>query len=267
MSSNLSSQMLTVGCRGKKTVVVTLWGDLATNIGNELLEIADKSPVVAIKSVKVWDFGGVSLSAMHRSLVMINPDVPEARKLRSSEAGIPLSPRYDSEGKDAAMVALRSGSIPSSNSGIRSFLFLYFEQPAFFSIRGYISFIRPDQEMWYCACKTCNKKLTESMGDGYSMIVRVSDASSEAYISIFNEEAEKIIGCSADELNDLRSQEGEENPYLMKLKKATWIPHLLRVSVSQNENNNEKRQKITAVAVVPVDLAANLNFSLKIYRR
>ncbi|RHN63732.1 putative replication protein A, OB [Medicago truncatula] len=196
MSSNLSSQMLTVGCRGKKTVVVTLWGDLATNIGNELLEIADKSPVVAIKSVKVWDFGGVSLSAMHRSLVMINPDVPEARKLRSSEAGIPLSPRYDSEGKDAAMVAL-----------------------------------------------------------------------SEAYISIFNEEAEKIIGCSADELNDLRSQEGEENPYLMKLKKATWIPHLLRVSVSQNENNNEKRQKITAVAVVPVDLAANLNFSLKIYRR
>ena len=57
-------------------------------------------------------------------------------------------------------------------------------------------------------------------------------------------------------------QEGEENPYLMKLKKATWIPHLL-VSVSQNEYNNEKRQKITAVAVVSVDLAAESKFLLE----
>jgi len=39
---------------------VTLWGDLASNIGKELLDIADKSPVVAIKSLKVWDFGGIA---------------------------------------------------------------------------------------------------------------------------------------------------------------------------------------------------------------
>jgi len=58
-------------------------------------------------------------------------------------------------------------------------------------------------------------------------------------------------------------QEGEDNPYLMKLKKVTWIPHLLRVRVTQNEYNNEKRQKITAVAVVPVDLAAGSKFLLE----
>jgi len=49
----------------------------------------------------------------------------------------------------------------------------------------------------------------------------------------------------------------------MKLKKVTWIPHLLRVRVTQNEYNNEKRQKITAVAVVPVDLAAGSKFLLE----
>lgn len=38
------------------------------------------------------------------------------------------------------------------------------------------------------------------------MVARVSDASGEAYISAFNEEAEKIIGCSADELDSLKSQ-------------------------------------------------------------
>lgn len=38
------------------------------------------------------------------------------------------------------------------------------------------------------------------------MVVRVSDASGEAYVSVFNDEAEKIVGCSADELDKLKSQ-------------------------------------------------------------
>ena len=42
----------------KKTVVVSLWNDLATNVGQELLDMADQSPVVAIKSLKVGEFQG-----------------------------------------------------------------------------------------------------------------------------------------------------------------------------------------------------------------
>jgi len=109
---NILKLKITAWHCSKKTVVVTSLGDLATNIGEELLDISDKSPVVAIKFVKVWDFWGIAmwklrwllsstdankahishcwmsfvsgvyLSAMNRSLVMINPDVPEARKLR-----------------------------------------------------------------------------------------------------------------------------------------------------------------------------------------
>ncbi|MCH86485.1 replication protein A 70 kDa dna-binding subunit-like, partial [Trifolium medium] len=68
----------------------------------ELLDIVDKSLVVAIKSLKVGDFQGVSLSAISKSLVLIDPKVPEAQMLRSW---------YDSEGKDTAMAALSSSSI------------------------------------------------------------------------------------------------------------------------------------------------------------
>lgn len=39
---------------------MTLWNDLATTVGQELLDISDKSPVVAIKSLKVGDFQGTS---------------------------------------------------------------------------------------------------------------------------------------------------------------------------------------------------------------
>ena len=56
---------------------------------------------------------------------------------------------------------------------------------------------------------------------------------------------------------------GEENSYQLKLKEATWTPHLFRISVSQNEYNNEKRQRITVRATAPVDFAAESKFLLE----
>lgn len=42
----------------KKTVVISLWNELANNVGQELFDIADKFPIVVIKSLKVSDFQG-----------------------------------------------------------------------------------------------------------------------------------------------------------------------------------------------------------------
>ncbi|KAK4382729.1 Replication protein A DNA-binding subunit B [Sesamum angolense] len=159
---------ITIADETKKTVVVSLWNDLATSIGQELLDMADKSPVVAIKSLKVGDFQGVSLSALSKSIVVVNPDTPEAKKLKSW---------YDSEGKDTALAAIGSGLSPSTQSGTRSMYSdrvslahitsnpsLGEDKPVFFCIKAYISYIKPDQAMWYRACKTCNKKVTEAVG-------------------------------------------------------------------------------------------------------
>ncbi|KAL6329897.1 hypothetical protein AAG906_039812 [Vitis piasezkii] len=44
------------------------------------------------------------------------------------------------------------------------------------------------------------------------MVVKVSDVSGEGRLSLFNEQAERIFGCSADELDKLKSQ-GENNLY------------------------------------------------------
>ncbi|XP_059643708.1 replication protein A 70 kDa DNA-binding subunit B-like [Cornus florida] len=274
---------ITIADETKKTVVVSLWNDLATNIGQELLDIADKSPVVAIKSLKVGDFQGVSLSALSKSIVVVNPEIPESKKLRSW---------YDSEGKETSMASVGSGMSPMATSGMRNMYSdrvslshitsnpsLGDDKPAFFSIRAYISLIKPDQTMWYRACKTCNKKVTEAIGSGYwcegcqkndaecslryIMVAKVSDANGEAWLSLFNDQAEKIIGCSADELDKLKSQEEERNSFQLKLKEATWVPHLFRVSVTQQEYMSEKRQRVTARAVAPVDFAAESRFLLE----
>ncbi|CAI9786728.1 unnamed protein product [Fraxinus pennsylvanica] len=273
---------ITIADETKKTVVVSLWNDLATSVGQELLDMADKCPVVAIKSLKVGDFQGLSLSTLSKSVVVINPDLPEAKKLRSW---------YDSEGKESSLASVGSGLNPSTKSGSQSMYsnrvllshitgdpLLGEDKPAYFNVKAYISYIKPDQTMWYRACKTCNKKVTDAIGSGYwcegcqkndeecilryIMTVKVSDASGEAYFSVFNEQAEKIIGCSADELNELKSQDGESS-YQLKLKEATWIPHLFRVSVTLQEYNNEKRQRITIRAVAPVDYATESSFLLE----
>ncbi|KAF2543950.1 hypothetical protein F2Q68_00031672 [Brassica cretica] len=58
-------------------------------------------------------------------------------------------------------------------------------------------------------------------------------------------------------------QEGEANEFQTKLKEATWSSHLFRVSVSQQEYNIEKRQRITVRRVSPIDFAAKTRLLLQ----
>ncbi|KAL6567502.1 Replication protein A 70 kDa DNA-binding subunit B [Orobanche gracilis] len=107
-------------------------------------------------------------------------------------------------------------------------------------------------------CEGCQKN-EQDFSLRYIMAVKVSDASGEAYLSVFNEQAEKGIGCSADDLNELKSQDGESH-YLIKLKEATWVPHLFLVSVTPHEYNNEKRQKITIRVLLLLIMQLNPSF-------
>jgi replication factor A1 len=56
-------------------------------------------------------------------------------------------------------------------------------------------------------------------------------------------------------------QEGDN--YLIKLKSATWVPHLFRVSVAPHEYNNDRKQRITVKSESPVDYAAESRYLLE----
>ncbi|PWZ38739.1 Replication protein A DNA-binding subunit B [Zea mays] len=223
----------------------------------------------------------VSLSTIGRSTLEINPDLPKAKNLMSW---------YVSEGKDTSLAPISAEAGATRAGGFKSMysdrVFLSHitsdpamgqEKPVFFSLYAIISHIKPDQNMWYRACTTCNKVI-EVFGSGYwcegcqkndyecslryIMVIKVSDPTSEAWVSVFNEHAEKIIGCSADELDRIRKEEGDDN-YVLKLKEATWVPHLFRISVTQDEYMNEMRQRITVRGEAPVDFAAESKYLLE----
>ncbi|KAI3733205.1 hypothetical protein L1987_64425 [Smallanthus sonchifolius] len=273
---------ITIADDTKKTVTVSLWGGLATDLGQKLLDMANDSPIVAIKSLRVSDFQGVSLSTVAKSIIEINPDSPDSQKLKSW---------YCSEGKETTMESLGSTLSPSMKSGGRSMYTdrvtldhitsnpsLGEEKPVFYSTRACMSMIKSDQTMYYRACKTCNKKVTEEIGSGYwcqgcqktetdcslryILSAKFSDASGGAWFSVFSDDAEKIIGCPADELDKMKSQD-DSSDFQTQLKKATWVPHLLRLMVAPREYNNEKRQRITVKSVCPVDFAAESKLLLE----
>lgn len=40
--------------------MISLWNDLATTVGQELLDIADQSPIIAVKYLRAGDFQGTA---------------------------------------------------------------------------------------------------------------------------------------------------------------------------------------------------------------
>ncbi|KAJ0604509.1 putative replication factor A protein [Helianthus annuus] len=281
-NESIPKRDITIADDTKKTVVVSLWNVLATDLGQKLLDMADESPVVAIKSLRVSDFQGVSLSTVNKSIIEVNPNSPDSEKLKSW---------FQSEGKETNMESIGLNLSPSMKNGGRSMYAdrvtlnqitsnssLGEEKPVWYSIRACMSMIRSDQAMYYQACKTCYKKVTEDVGSGYwcqacqknesdcslryILSAKFSDASGGAWLSVFSDEAEKLIGCSATELHNLKSQD-DGSEYETQLKKATWVPYLFRVMVAQKEYNNEKKQRITVKSIAHVDFAAESKFLLE----
>ncbi|KAI3665528.1 hypothetical protein L6452_44155 [Arctium lappa] len=113
-------------------------------------------------------------------------------------------------------------------------------------------------------CTTCSGSNEDEWerGLGYIIFVKFSDVSGEAWFSIFNEEAETLLGCLADELAEMKAHEKGTN-FRLQLDQAKWISFLIRVVVAPTEYDNVKRQKINVVAIAPVDFAGDARLLLE----
>ena len=62
---------------------VTLWGEHCRVEGQELSTLRSENahPVLAIKGGRVAEFNGKTVGTTSKSIVLINPDIPEKHKL------------------------------------------------------------------------------------------------------------------------------------------------------------------------------------------
>jgi replication factor A1 len=197
------------------SVKMTIWGKTASTFD------ANPESIVAFKGVKVSDFGGRSLSLLSSGSMAIDPDIPEAHKLKGW---------YDSQGRTDTFNSHSNMSGAGSAGGrqdplktisqVRDENLGMNEAPDYFSVKATIVYIK-NESFSYPACLStdCNKKVTD-MGDGtwrcekcdinhpkpqhrYIMSLSVNDHTGQLYLSTFDDIGHMIMGMSADDLMEL----------------------------------------------------------------
>ncbi|XP_034995364.1 replication protein A 70 kDa DNA-binding subunit [Zootoca vivipara] len=245
-----------------KGVNVTLWGNDAENFDGA------KHPVVAIKGVKVSDFGGRTLSVVSSSSILINPDIPESFKLRGW---------FDSEGQllePTSISGTRSGPMGGGDTNWKSLHEAKSEnlgqgdKADYFSCLATVVYLRKENCMYQaCPSPDCNKKLVdlqnglyrcekcdrECSSFKYRMIlqVNIADFQDNLWLTCFQESAETILGQNTAFLGELK--EKNESAFDDVLQKASFTTHVFRVRVKQETFNDESRLKATALDVKPVN--------------
>jgi replication factor A1 len=202
------------------SVRVTIWGKTATAFE------AKPESVLAFKGVKVSDFGGRSLSLMSSGTMAVDPDIPEAHRLKGW---------YDASGRNdsfATHSGMASGAGMATGRQDSTKLIadvkneqLGMEDAAYFTLKATIVYIK-QENFCYPACRNegCKKKVTD-MGDGtwrcekcdvshpspeylYIMSVNVNDHTGQLWLSCFDQVGRVVMGGrSANELMAMREED------------------------------------------------------------
>lgn len=201
------------------SVRLTIWGKTATTF--------DASPeaVVAFKGTKVGDFGGRSLSLLSSGSMAIDPDIPEAHKLKGW---------YDSQGRMESFAShsnmAGAGAAGGRQDPIKTVAQVkeenlgMSENNDYFSTKATIVYIKQDTFSYpACLSEGCNKKVSD-MGDGtwrcekceinhprpehrYIMSLNVNDHTGQLWLSCFDDVGRLVMGMSADQLMELKEND------------------------------------------------------------
>ncbi|KAM4726414.1 replication protein A 70 kDa DNA-binding subunit-like [Anableps anableps] len=244
-----------------KVVTVTLWGEEAEKFDDS------GQPVVAIKGARLSDFGGISLSALFSSTIMVNPDMAEAFRLRAW---------YDREGYAVDSQSLTETKSVSTGSkmnwrtlsDVKNENMGHGEKAEYFSCVATVVFMRKENCLYQaCPSSDCNKKVIDQQNGFYRcekcnrdfpnfkyrllLSANLADFGDNQWVTCFQETAEVLLGRKAEELGQLR--ETDEAEFDEVFQKANFTTHIFKNRVKLETYNDESRVKVTVMEVLPVD--------------
>ncbi|KAI9167700.1 Replication factor A protein [Paramyrothecium foliicola] len=198
------------------SVRLTVWGKTANGFD------AEPESVIAFKGTKVSDFDGKSLSLLSSGTMSVDPDIPDAHRLKGW---------YDSAGRASHFENLQNktsmGNATSRKDQSKTIAQvrdegLGLDDQAYYSVKATIVYVK-QENFCYPGCSTCKKKVTD-MGDGtwrcekcdhsldrpeyrYMLSLRIVDHSGSQWVTCFDETAAHIIGMSANQLMELKEED------------------------------------------------------------
>ncbi|XP_050301275.1 replication protein A 70 kDa DNA-binding subunit [Anthonomus grandis grandis] len=245
-------------------VSLTLWGTQAENFDGS------GNPVIALKSARVGEFGGgKQISTISSTVMKINPEIKECYQLKGW---------YESVGANVNVndISLRTGGPGNFQTPWMCFKEVVDQQVGmhdntrgeFYQVKGTILLLRTENCLYKaCPSESCNKKVVDQ-NDGtfhcekcqksyegfkYRLLcsMNVGDWSGNQWVSMFSDEAAKVIGTTADEAGELFDNDKHRFTELME---STHFKEFIFKCRAKMENyNDESRLKTVAVRVDPIN--------------
>uniref|UniRef100_UPI00358E7679 replication protein A 70 kDa DNA-binding subunit-like n=1 Tax=Myxine glutinosa TaxID=7769 RepID=UPI00358E7679 len=243
------------------SVKLTIWGEDA--------EAFDGSgcPVLAVKGARVSDFNGCSLSLLRSSLMVTNPQLPEAFRLRGW---------FDREGHamDVLSLSNQRGGVMTGPDSWKTLAQAklenlgHGEKADYYSVKATVLFIKKDNCLYQaCTQGDCRKKVLD-LGNGmyrcekcdrentsfvHRMIlqVNIADYTDSQWVTCFQETAEIILGQTTAHIGELRNS--DEQAFDDIFQNANFVSLIFRLRVKLENFHDESRIKATVVEATPID--------------
>ncbi|XP_046830054.1 replication protein A 70 kDa DNA-binding subunit [Vespa velutina] len=243
-------------------VCLSLWGADAEKFDG------NNNPVVAIRGARIGEFnGGKNLSAVMSSVIQIDPDIPEAHKLRGWYNTIGMSDQAKSLSTNNARGGGMNGTwltikeaqniTSSSENGFNIFIskltvnlikaenVVYKSCPVDGCNKKMI-----DQANGMYRCEKCNKEFPSFK---YRLLANVNfgDWQNNQWVTAFNDEAEKLLNVTAQELGEL--QENNKDAYMDKFSEVAFQSFIVKLRMKIETFNDETRLKASCLSISPID--------------
>eukprot|EP01135_Chromosphaera_perkinsii_P008267 Nk52_evm9s1224 gene=Nk52_evmTU9s1224 len=249
-----------------KEVGLTLWAKQAENFEGK------PGDVVSVKDARISEWNGVSLGG-GGATILINPDFKESHVLKGW---------YDSVGQ-----SIQTTSFTRKTGGMKTERMFFegtsaingseLEKPIYFTNKGTITVLKSDRNYSYPSCsKECKKKITETSGQWfcekcqenrsrpvyrYVLNLSAADSTSQCWLTLFDEEANKVLGHSADELAYMKAN-GDDMRHDEVFANACFKQFLFTVRGKGETYNDEMKMRYTVTSAVPLDFKTETRFCL-----
>ncbi|KAJ1975080.1 Replication factor A protein 1 [Dimargaris xerosporica] len=272
---NVAKRDVTLVDTSQYAVRMTLWGKYAESFS------ADDNPVFAVKGAKVSDFNGRSLSLPMSAVASLNPDIPEAHRLRGwyDAQGHAIQPKQYANAMGSSGFGSgggfdgAGGSFASRRDERKSVHDVKEEQlgshekPDYFNVRGIINFVKPENYCYAsCPGDGCQKKVVESDSMWrcekcdqsypqpeyrYLMTVNVCDHTGQLWLQCFNEVAEQLFPVPANEMKRLELSDPIE--FKKQLHQPLFKQFVFRCRAKMETYNETKKVRYQVLNVYPID--------------
>ncbi len=211
--AQLAKRNVTLVDSSNASIELTLWGKHAENFGTD--------GILAVQGAKVSEWGARTLTTQMNSQLDSNPDIPACHKLRAW---------YDANAGNLANITqlTQAGVRPQGTgggeggAGFKPAQYKTYRQvrddgmgksgdPEFYMVTATVSSIKHEKDVWYNACPTCKKKVTEAAGAGgwmcekcnqtfpncdrrYILRATTCDHTGSEWLNAFNEHGETLMG-------------------------------------------------------------------------